>query len=52
MLLAAGDDSGDYSQFVALLRSMSPSAIDQEVRALEVSRNCASVVAPLVSLLM
>ncbi|KAL3149179.1 hypothetical protein ABBQ32_002010 [Trebouxia sp. C0010 RCD-2024] len=35
-LLAAGDDSGDYSQFVALLRSMSPTAIDQEVRALEV----------------
>lgn len=35
-LLKAGDDSGDYSQFVTLLRSMSPTAIDQEVRALEV----------------
>lgn len=35
-LLKAGDDSGNYSQFVTLLRSMSPTAIDQEVRALEV----------------
>ena len=36
-LLKASDDSGNYSRFVALLRSMSPTAIDQEVRALEVT---------------
>ena len=35
-LLKAGDGSGDYSHFVTLLRGMSPTAIDQEVRALEV----------------
>lgn len=35
-LLKAGDGSGNYSQFVTLLRGMSPTAIDQEVRALEV----------------
>ena len=38
-LLKLGDAEGDYSQFVAMLRSMSANAIDQELRALEVSSN-------------
>ena len=36
-LLKLGNESGNYSQFVTLLRSMSPTAIDQELRALEVT---------------
>ena len=36
-LLKLGDSTGDYSQAVSLLRSMSPNAIDQELRTLEVS---------------
>ncbi|KAL0035116.1 hypothetical protein WJX79_001452 [Trebouxia sp. C0005] len=35
-LLRSGDESGDFSDFVTLLRRMSPTAIDQEFRALEV----------------
>jgi len=34
-MLALGADTGDFSGFAALLRSMSPSAIDLEVRARE-----------------
>lgn len=35
-LLRSGDESGDFSDFVTLLRRMSPTAIGQEFRALEV----------------
>lgn len=39
-LLKSGDESGDFSEFVTLLRRMSPTAIDQELRALEVRHLC------------
>ena len=39
-LLRSGDESGNYSEFVTLLRRMSPTAIDQELRALEVRHCC------------
>ena len=35
-VLRLGDSGGDYSQVVSLLRRMSPNAIDQELRAIEV----------------
>ncbi len=41
-LLRSGDESGNFSEFVTLLRRMSPSAIDQELRALEVRHMCLS----------
>ena len=41
-LLRSGDASGDFSEFVTLLRRMSPTAIDQELRALEVRHMCLS----------
>ncbi len=41
-LLRSGDESGNFSEFVTLLRRMSPTAIDQELRALEVRHMCLS----------
>jgi hypothetical protein len=41
-LLRSGDESGDFSEFVTLLRRMSPTTIDQELRALEVRHLCLS----------
>lgn len=49
-LLKFGDESDDYSQFVTLLRGMTPTAVDQELRALEASH--AACITLLVCLIM
>ena len=39
-LLEQGNAAQDFTQAVTMLRSLSPTAIDQELRALQVSLSC------------